>query len=223
MKHLSFDFWNTIANPNSEYAKARTAFLAKEFGVDEPTAKATYTAVKGKIDSRAEQSGEDFGRTVNLTDLCDAFGRPADDTFIDHLGQMMDQLFAENPASVDPLLIEQFHRAREKNITLSITSNTNFITGRVLCATVLNAIPFDFLLFSDEIGFAKPHPEIFARVAKQARQCNSAVVTNADIYHVGDHRICDGEGAKKAGMNFAYTADASDTAKVLKHLLDHRL
>ncbi|ADZ92168.1 HAD family hydrolase [Marinomonas mediterranea] len=52
---------------------------------------------------------------------------------------------------------------------------------------------FEFALRADEVGRAKPNPEIFEAAAVQAD------VDTKDIIHIGDHPIDDVQGAAQAG------------------------
>ena len=53
---------------------------------------------------------------------------------------------------------------------------------------------FDFVVRSEEIGSAKPHPEIFAAALK------AGGVSAGEAVHVGDDPVRDIEGAARAGM-----------------------
>lgn len=53
---------------------------------------------------------------------------------------------------------------------------------------------FDFVIRSEEIGAAKPHPEIFAAALA------AGGVTAAETVHIGDDPVRDIEGAARAGM-----------------------
>lgn len=77
-----------------------------------------------------------------------------------------------------------------------LTSNTLSTTPEVhrqLLADLALAAYFDDMLFSGELGVAKPHPDVFATIAARA-QC-----VPARICHVGDDRRTDVHGALTAG------------------------
>lgn len=227
MRHISFDFWNTVGKPNSVYAKERTKFLAEVFDTTPEIAKATYTRTKRFLDQSAEERGVDHGRRFNLLALCTNFydtlrtRHALDDGLVPVLANGFDDLFAQFPPSIDPLLVEQLHRAHAMEITLSIGSNTNFIVGRTILQHCFGGLPFDFYVFSDEIECSKPSPDFFTKVFDEAFVCNPTVETRYDITHIGDNKICDSEGARAAQMRFAHVDDADATAAVLKQLLDN--
>ncbi|MDD2619981.1 MAG: HAD family hydrolase [Syntrophomonadaceae bacterium] len=65
---------------------------------------------------------------------------------------------------------------------------------------------FAFMVFSDEVGFAKPSVEIFDYTLKKLGIVNSAAA------HIGDDAITDVIGAKKAGMKAVWLAPDEDWA-----------
>lgn len=94
-----------------------------------------------------------------------------------------------------------------------LISNTGRTPGTVL-RSVLSDFGllkfFDVTLFSNEVGYLKPHPEIF-------RQASHALgVPPSRILHVGDDTTTDIEGARKAGMQTLLVRNPSDLQKVLE-------
>jgi FMN phosphatase YigB (HAD superfamily) len=221
MRHISFDFWNTIGKPNKVYARERSRLLSEVFAVSLDEAKATYSKVKKALDHAAETEGVDHGREYNIAKLCEAFGKPdADQQFRDQLQVEMDKLFAEHPPTIDDALIAELDRAHKMGITLSIGSNTNFIEGQTILDHVIGRrIPFAFSIFSDEVSCSKPNPDFFALIAHHAGLVNPLITSNRDIIHVGDNDICDCKGADAAGMRYLFTENADTTAGLLAGLL----
>ena len=220
MRHMSFDFWNTVGKPNKTYARERSQLLADVFGTSFDTAKANYSKVKGALDHAAETEGVDHGRDYNIVKLCEAFGVERDQQFRDQLQVEMDKLFAMYPPTIDDALIHELDRAHKMGITLSIGSNTNFIEGHTILAHVIGRrIPLAFSVFSDEVACSKPNPDFFKLIAGQARQHNPLIRDNRDIIHIGDNDVCDCRGADAAGMRYAFTEHADQTAMVLRGLL----
>jgi len=79
---------------------------------------------------------------------------------------------------------------------LAIISDTGFSPGRVLTKVLADSgiLPaFESLLFSDEAGCSKPHPEVFRRTAARL------AVEPHRMAHVGDLEHTDIVGAKAAG------------------------
>ncbi len=58
---------------------------------------------------------------------------------------------------------------------------------------------FDYFVFSDETGFAKPHEEPFKIVEKKFSN-----IAKDEMVHIGDNPLTDGAGAEKAGWSFIH-------------------
>lgn len=80
---------------------------------------------------------------------------------------------------------------------IGIISNTSRTSGdarrRLLAHFGLTGY-FDSMVFSDEIGWRKPDPRIFAAAAKALQ------TPIGEILHVGDNPVEDAGGAENAGM-----------------------
>lgn len=94
-----------------------------------------------------------------------------------------------------------------------LISNTGRTPGKVL-RSLLSEMDilkfFDIAVFSNEVGFLKPHPEIF----KQAAQKLGIPLSN--ILHVGDDRTTDVEGAHRTGMHTLLVEEPADLLKVVE-------
>lgn len=94
-----------------------------------------------------------------------------------------------------PLLAEKYK--------LAVICNTGATPGAVLREFLAsNNIKqyFQLLVFSDEVGWAKPNAEIFRHTLEgiQVESCKAA--------HIGDDAVTDIAGAKKAGMKAVWLA-----------------
>ena len=90
---------------------------------------------------------------------------------------------------------------KEEGYSLSISSNTGFIEGNVIAATLqyLNiAEYFKFCIFSDEIKASKPSSGFFDKVLVQTG------LEKWEILHIGDNYKADYEGALKYGFKALY-------------------
>lgn len=83
-------------------------------------------------------------------------------------------------------------RLREAGLRLAVLSNWDVRLPVVLERLELEAF-FDAVVFSQEVGVEKPHPEIFAAVVRALE------LEPASILHVGDRATEDVEGARAAG------------------------
>lgn len=212
IKHVSLDAWNTILIPSKSYARYRTSILANMFNCSEEFAKSVYTNVKRKFDEKAERDGEAFTTEYIYNELISAF--PAADNQIDPnllCRSYFEPTFIDNPPTILSETIDAINALKSRGITVSIASNTNFISGRVLAKIIRkhNTI-FDFMLFSDlmplvrnELGYkmpAKPNPAFFEMVQKYANILHPEGIEKTEIVHIGDSNICDFQGAAKFGL-----------------------
>lgn len=219
MRHISFDFWNTVAKPNPTYASERSTMLADIFGTSYHDAKANYAIVKNRLDAAGERDGLDYGRLHAIGALCDQFGKQPDVQFREQLGIELDRLFVSHPPTIDPELHDMIQRAYSRGITISIGSNTNFILGATIRDHVLAELPFSFFIFSDEIGLSKPDAGFFRIISVLAKSSNYTIDSEDDILHIGDDVVRDCQAAQTAGMRYARVEDADHTAGVLRGLL----
>lgn len=204
---ISFDFWNTLATPNSAFAELRTKILKRYSSLEtEDQVRAAHKKLKGDFDAYAQKQGLcGFNLTITgaLLLTLNANRDPNDDFFLDvnfqptavRLHREIQQLALKHPPCITDRTIDMIHTLQSKDIGIGIVSNTNFITGATI-RTILNnhALHFDAYTFSDEVGFAKPHPNIFCPIAEitSTREYGQAI-------HIGDNEICDA-GAETLGI-----------------------
>lgn len=107
-----------------------------------------------------------------------------------------------------------------RGLRLGIISNTGRTPG-VILRQVLGAYGlldyFGVISYSDEIGYRKPHPEIFRRTLARAGAEPGRVV------HVGDDVTADVAGARAVGMWAAHLAGAGSDGAAEAHLVVHDL
>ena len=110
--------------------------------------------------------------------------------------------------SLNPYTMEILQNLDTK---IGLISNTGRTPGKVL-RPVLKTLGilefFDTTLFSNEVGWLKPHPEIFLKASQDLG------VPMNEILHVGDDKITDEEGARTAGMHTLLIETPSDLKKV---------
>lgn len=215
IKHISLDAWNTLLIPNEVYAKARAQMLARAFFCSEAMARDIYTSVKREADSRAEEQGDAYDTQWLYERLVSLFP-PGHDITADALRvSYIEYLFNLYPPTILQTSIEEIRRLHDLGITFSISSNTNFISGKLLAPLIRKAIPeMSFMLFSDLMSMtsrpgmigssikpAKPHPVFFDKVFHFAKLATRNPELKRDqILHIGDNRVCDFIGATNSGF-----------------------
>lgn len=199
VKHVSFDVWNTLISANREFATARTSLIAQAFRTSEANTREVYTYVKKQADDISELHGLGMCTELLYGTLADAMhfaGSPCvDDVDLGELREQIDQLFLSHPPHTYPAVREMMDEIRDRSLTVSIGSNSNFISGTLMGPWIAEQYgPFNFMLFSDLLGIAKPNVEFFTKIRE------SAHVDSSNIVHVGDSVVCDKHGAESAGM-----------------------
>lgn len=105
---------------------------------------------------------------------------PADD--FDRLVRLHEDMELEFRPDPAPGAVEAL-RALHGKYPLAIVSDAIFSPGRSLRELLRGAGMleyFDFFVFSDELGYSKPHPAVYAAVAEHYK------IDLADIVHIGD-------------------------------------
>jgi FMN phosphatase YigB (HAD superfamily) len=208
IKAISLDFWGTIAVFNPEYSRARTRLLAANFGLPEDEANARYKRVKSACDQEAEESGHAMtplnavSRLVKGTTICPV-----------QLLEQLEQRAREFPPIMHPEIPAVLRRVQKNGIVVGISSNTNFLGGR-LVQSFFN-IPWNFRVYSDELGVSKPSRHFFRTVRLRAERCAS-IDSASEILHIGDNSICDVAGAHGVGMMAELVKSPDDTVSILK-------
>ncbi len=168
------------------------------------------------IEVRQRVAEEFKGRTANLEDIrFQAFretlkdiGRP-DDTLVSHLNKVYLQHRFEDIELFEDVL-PTLNALRPK-YTLGLLSNGNSYPER--CG--LDGI-FQFVVFSQDYGVAKPDPRLF-QIALEKAQCS-----RKEFLHVGDSLENDVIGAMKAGIRGVWL-----NRKQMKHnpetMIEHRI
>lgn len=206
---VTFDLWGTLIVAHEGYDRS----------VKNKRADLVYEALKGKV-SREEVSKaleqswshiENFRSTLRdvptnkqvqiLQSLlhveCD-LEKPYTEAILSDLPE------------INPYVEEVLTQLETKT---GIISNTGATPGKVL-RIVLDKMGilkfFDLTLFSNEVGYLKPHPEIFLHASE------ALGVSPPRMLHVGDDVKTDIEGARQVGMQTLLVKEPADVKKVLE-------
>ncbi len=187
IKHISFDVWNTLITANPRYAQERTKIIADVANIPLHEADAAYSDAKGFLDSEAENK-----RCGNVYRAWNILGQSL--RLKNHDREKMrlacEAAFMRHSPHFDIELLDAIMDLTP-NYEVSIKSNTNFISGRVLSEAVgFDRMPWwAFTHFSDQMGMCKPDIRFFAETIRCSKipslECS-------EVLHVGDNPICDG-------------------------------
>lgn len=214
-KHISFDVWKTLIMPSKEYSKLRDECIADHFKITYEEAKAVYGNTKRFLDKSAEIN-ENCMSSPKCWQLLEAMAK-IKGTNLELLQKDTHAIFKANLPTVYPELVKQVQDlVNIYGYTVGIVSNTNFIPGQVLRESIFNEWNvFSTALFSDEELVPKPNPIIFERMYEEVQENHDDFISENDIIHVGDNKICDGV-ASKLGFQFFYVENPTDLSEKLK-------
>lgn len=200
IKHISFDFWDTLYKGNPNFRKSRANYLNERFGVTEDEVHLAVKKTKELCDGLSEKTMVCVGATIQAWHLLDNLGFPSIEEAT-ALAHFTHNNFLENHPiplfSVDDLL-----SLKDKGLSISIGCNTGLISGNAVTGMLYDTGVlrlFDFTLFSDRIGHFKPSPFFL-----QETLLNSGCEANSfqEILHVGDNPNTDGYMCQLTGTNF---------------------
>lgn len=216
IKHISFDFWSTLASPNPEFSKARNEYLSKFFNIPVNEMKEIYTIVKTRLDSSAEETGIQGGVLDAILELCKEAGKTINDkTYILYeLKHWLNHLFFIHQPIFPDGMVEAINDLRTKGYSTNITSNTNFISGNTLRrCDKMERMCFHFMLFSDIMKMAKPNKDLFQEIIYNME------LSPCEILHIGDNENADIKGAQSVGFQTILVKNPEETLSVIHNLL----
>jgi putative hydrolase of the HAD superfamily len=195
---ITLDFWDTIFKLESEFDPKtfrleKTKFIISQFknNFSDEQLLNLYNDVWNKFD----KEWYDNCRTLTTVEIIGYILEKIDVTIpqeqFDSLVTYFQEAILENP----PGLIDGSKEAiinLSKNYKLGIISDTGFTPGRVLKKILkMNDLLkyFSVLIFSDEFGKSKPHPDTFLYAMKILG------VNSNELVHIGDNERTDVMGA----------------------------
>lgn len=206
IRHISFDFWNTLAISNPEFKRKRTLYF-KGF-----SASLSDLEIQNAFREVADQQNAGF--IVNglhgfsaielYSKVCSLLNIKGLD--LDKVVSDMGDLFSQNPPLFTKYLnttwMNELHS--KGGITFSITSNTAFVEGKYVREVIYGCgqiPPFSFMLFSDEILSGKPSGIIFSKLYECVLKLQHQVGKDK-ILHVGDDDFFDCHAADTFGFKY---------------------
>ncbi|MBN1542602.1 HAD family hydrolase [candidate division KSB1 bacterium] len=211
IKAVTFDLWDTVLIDDSDEAKRKQAgrpskaverrqwverFVAAKGGVSREVVDRVYDTADAAFRKVWHDSHVTWSVQERLQILLKGLGRELPEAEMAELVRLHEEMELEFRPDFVPGVHEAL-RELKKTHRLGVISDAIFSPGRVLRQLLADeglADLFDVFIFSDEMGFSKPHPEVYA-AACRALDCEPA-----EIAHIGDREHNDILGAKKAGF-----------------------
>jgi putative hydrolase of the HAD superfamily len=205
---ISFDLWLTLVKSHPRFKPLRNRLLRDWMAprMDMETFGQFVRREDREADRRAQATGENVGFTARVAALAGAVGVEVPATAdLNHLYRQQSKLFWRYPPQlIDAETLFLLQTLRARGCKLALVSNTGYVHGDVMRRALAGmglAACFDWMIFSNEIGYAKPDPRIFQALI------SAADVPAARITHIGDDPVSDVQGARGMGMSaFQVTA-----------------
>lgn len=208
-KAVTFDFWNTLYNPpQAEEAGRQRINLFHDY------------LVSLDLKTERKQVKEAFFKAWDIAHKKQR-GEGVDITPKGHLEIILNHLevklappeeekaytiYTETLLDFPPVInddVKDILPLMKARFKLAVICNTGITPGKNLREIMKKdgiLDYFDFLVFSDEVGFAKPNKEIFNFTLQKLEVDNSCAA------HIGDDILTDMWGAKNAGMTTVWLA-----------------
>lgn len=216
-KLVSFDLWLTLIKSNGKHFKdARNAYMGALLAPGMSTAEFDKIVRKQDkaADAIAETRNEDvlFDERVSMVAMAASAPAPSPD-LLGHLYEFQGDLFQKQlPLLLDPGTPDLLQTLRDRHHRLGIVSNTGYIHGdqmRPALQAIGIAEKFDYMMFSNEIGSAKPNRRIFQALL------DAAGVEAVFVTHIGDNLRADVLGAEQIGMQAIHFGGETDLKRIV--------
>lgn len=216
VKMLSFDLWLTLLRTNGpEFRNARNEqfrrAMAPDMSLDDFNTLVRFADDKANLD--AEETGVELDFYDRANRVSAALGKTAlpREVLAGIYDSQVELLAAYPPVLIDPETPELLASCKN-SVKLAVVSNTGFIHGEQMRG-VLNRVgildSFDHLMFSNEVGFAKPDKRMYGALLDTSGVAPEAVV------HFGDNLNADVRGAQSMGMQAVHLPLGSKITDVL--------
>lgn len=216
-KHYSFDLWLTLIKSDPKFKQERDKYFYIHFNRGVQFSQEEVSAIIRDVDITCNAVNEIAGGSISPLEMYAMILRKLNyptenlkETDLFAIYHKIEALFLKYPPQ--PYCKDTFPtllKLREKGATLSLLSNTGFITGDTIDKMFDQHFPihvpgmsvkhiFSFRLYSDRFQCSKPSRRFFNLMTEVCERNHA--VSEKHILHVGDNPIADGEGAKRAGL-----------------------
>ena len=209
IKAISFDLWQTLILENKELGRSRSELRIREVNRalekdgHKFSVSVLFNAYKGGASecSAIQSRGMDISFREKIRIFVDRIEQGLWDNLSDSAKSDVtiayDQSFFKWPPPIQIDAEDVLRDLKNRGYLLAIISNTGMTSGRTF-REYLRELGikdyFNTMIFSDEVGFAKPSTTIFELALKDMK------VEASEVVHVGDDQNNDISGAKLAGM-----------------------
>jgi len=212
---VTFDFWNTLVQENiartgQDSRAARMRELIQGLG-EERTDEQIREAIRRGIERYSEAIKADY-RELGLAGrwalIAEELSLPPDLVPVEAVDAIYDTVYVANPPQLTPGIREAILAVKGMGLKVAVICNTGMAGGIILRKVLVHhglLDLFDVTTWSDEHGWAKPHPTIFDDTLGRL-----GGISSSRALHIGDLEYLDVDGAYNAGMFSALYAPKAD-------------
>lgn len=211
---VTFDLWDTLLLSSAEYNQ----------NIQKKRIELMHTALDGVsrdyIAQALEKSWREIEnirmtlRDVSIFNQIEVLKKYLPNNIDTHI---FEKMYTEAVLHIPPRINPFIHQVlSDIPIKIGLISNTGRTPGKVLRSLLSNIGIlhfFDVCVFSNEVGYLKPHPHIFAHAARILE------VPVSTIVHVGDDNTADINGAHALGMKTVLIKKCADILQVKEVVL----
>lgn len=209
IKAITFDFWNTLYKGPADkrvFVQRAGDFskVLEEKGLQFSMEKITQAFRNGwqKAFYYQKAYGEDMGPRGHVRHIMEELGVPREEELEEKAYKAYTMTLLRIPPEINDDVLETLPLLTDK-YKLAVICNTGATPGEILREIMKKDgifSFFNFLVFSDEVGFAKPNTRIFRYTLEHLD------IENSQAAHIGDDPITDVIGAKRSGMKAVWLA-----------------
>lgn len=225
MRHISIDFWSTLYRPNPTFSIKRIDQIVQfyfSYSIDRNFLEDCLKEVGKQNDLLADTQGQSASQEELYHKVFSSLNLSVTASSVRALCETLEALFLKHPPLlIDPGYAFLLDRLSKKGLTMNIASNTAFVPGNALQVCIQQDglyKYFDFMVFSDQVGAAKPAHSFFQEVFNRVNQQKMGFFAKEEILHVGDNPLADIKGAGSFGFKTLQVTAPSDLFKLLRYV-----
>ena len=217
LRAVTFDFWNTLVDgavteerTAQRLSRLHAAIVGAGHACSAEELRAAFSSTLDEVSEATRDSLKDVGPPGRWAALARALGVPEGLIPYEVVEQAYQDITLDPLPAALPHIREALEATRGAGYRLAVICNTGMAGGRVLREVLKRHGLFEFFdvtVFSNELGWAKPHPSIFGHTLE-----GLGGVAAAEALHVGDLEETDVEGARRAGLHAALYAPLTTPA-----------
>lgn len=195
---VSFDLWGTLIKSNPEYLPKRNRLAKEQLFFDVPMTAYDVGVALSKVKKKWDLIAEPAGKSIEPIHLfLDVYAElnleiPKVDFRSRYNAWVLKHhiIMRETPPILYPEVNELLAELKSRGVFISVTCNSSTHLGIHLKSALPEIFKYTHeTIFSDELGYAKPAPQVWKLLKSKAGKWG---IKPEEIIHVGDNPFADG-------------------------------